>query len=234
MGAFFRQPAQAAASDHSAKITMTNEVQIQIDTYLNQLERRLKPLAADQSREIIEEICTHIVERASESGSLTRAGVDKAIANLGDPDDLAEEYLTDALLAGTENTRSPFRILGKLFRWASVSVVGFLVLVCALAGYVLGASFAICAVMKAIHPRTTGLWLIPSAGDETISLHLGIENAPVTGREVLGWWIVPIGLLAGTVLVMATTFVARWCVRRYRETRSSGKSQSRWIVEKHS
>ena len=200
---------------------MMNDAHARIEVYLNRLERRLKRLPADESREIVEELRTHIVERASESGSLTRADVDKALATLGDPNHLADEYLTDALLAQTESSRSPFGILGKLFRWASISVMGLVVFICALVGYFLGTLLAICAVMKPIHPHTTGLWLIPSdAGDQTISLHLGFGNIPPGGREVLGWSLIPIGLFGGAVLVMATTFAARWGARRYRQTRS--------------
>lgn len=215
---------------------MANDARTQIDIYLNRLQRRLKRLPADEMREIVEELRTHIVERASESGSLTRTGVDKALATLGDPNHLADEYLTDALLAQAETTRSPFRILGKLFRWASLNMLGFLVFMCALAGYFVGAALAISAVMKPIHPHTTGLWLVPGdAGDQAISLHLGFSSAPVVGREVLGWWIIPIGLFAGAVVVMATTFAARWCAHKYRhrQTRSPRQSPAiRLIVER--
>ena len=38
-----------------------------------------------------------------------------------------------------------------------------------------------------------------------ISLRLGFGSAPPGGRELLGWWIVPIGLVVGCGLVMLTT-----------------------------
>jgi hypothetical protein len=41
---------------------------------------------------------------------------------------------------------------------------------------------------------------------------------PTGGREVLGWWIVPIGWLGGGGLVMLTTYIAVWFVRQYRRS----------------
>jgi hypothetical protein len=106
------------------------------------------------------------------------------------------------------------QILKSLFRWASLA--GFLVLLGSLAGYFLGIVFVLCALLKPFHPRTAGLWVIPDGvGDFTISVRLGFGNPPA-GREVLGWWIVPLGLIAGCGLVMLTTRFAVWCVRRYR------------------
>jgi len=46
-------------------------------------------------------------------------------------------------------------------------------------------------------------------------VRLGFGNIPA-GREVLGWWIVPFGLVVGCGLVMLTTRFAVWCARRNR------------------
>jgi hypothetical protein len=35
---------------------------------------------------------------------------------------------------------------------------------------------------------------------------------------VLGWWIVPLGLVAGGALAMLTTLFALWCARQYRRS----------------
>jgi len=63
------------------------------------------------------------------------------------------------------------------------------------------------------------LWVFPDGGDDlTISLQLGFGSAPAGGREILGWWIMPIGLVLGCGLVMLTTRYALWCARRYRRS----------------
>ena len=127
--------------------------------------------------------------------------------------------MTDNLLARAEASRSPVRILESLFRWASLSVAGFFVLVGSMMGYFLGTVFILVAALKPFHPQTAGLWLLrDSAGDPEISLRLGFGTVPATGRDLLGWWIVPIGLLAGCAVVMLTTRFALWCARQYRRS----------------
>jgi hypothetical protein len=151
---------------------------------------------------------------------MTAAGVDRALAALGSPEDLASEYLTYDLLALAEVSRSPVRILESLFRWASLSVAGFLVLLGSLVGYFLGAVFILAAALKPFHPRTAGVWVLRSGADDfELSVRLGFGSAPVSGRELLGWWIVPIGLVAGCALALLTTRFAIWCLRQYRTSR---------------
>ena len=149
----------------------------------------------------------------------TVAAVDAALAALGSPQELANEYLTDNLLARAEASRSPVRILQSLFHWASLSVAGFFVLIGSILGYFLGIVFILVAALKPFHPHTAGLWLLPSsAGDFEYSIRLGAGTAPVVGRELLGWWIVPIGLLVGCALLVLTTRFALWCARQYRRS----------------
>jgi hypothetical protein len=147
--------------------------------------------------------------------------VDAALESLGRPEELAREYVTDELLARAEVSRSPLRILDSLFRWASLSVAGFFVLLGSITGYFLGVVFLLVAALKPFHPETAGLWASRDAsGHLALSVHLGFGYAPVGGREVLGWWIVPIGLLAGYLLVILTTRLGLWCARLYRASRA--------------
>ena len=134
---------------------------------------------------------------------------------------IRDRYVTDELLARAEVSRSPIRVLESLFRWASLSVAGFFVLLGSIAGYFLGASFILVAALKPFHPETAGLWVTRDAtGDMAFSLHMGFGSGQVGGREVLGWWVVPIGLLAGCGLVILTTRAALWCVQQYRRSRA--------------
>jgi hypothetical protein len=136
--------------------------------------------------------------------------------------------MTDNLLARAEVSRSPVRILASLFRWASLSIAGFFAFLASVVGYFLGVSFILCAVLKPVHPQTAGLWVLPAGADDLmISLRLGFGSAPPGGREVLGWWIVPIGLVAGCGLVILTTRFGLWCVRRYRRSRVFPPGQAR-------
>jgi len=198
---------------------MADDPQQKIDVYLNRIRERLRGLRAEERHEILEELRGHIMEKAA--GGMTGAAVDAALESLGRPEELAREYVTDELLARAEVSRSPLRILDSLFRWASLSIAGFFVLLGAITGYFLGVVFFLFAALKPFHPETAGLWASRDAsGNLSLSVHMGFGYAPVSGREVLGWWIVPIGLLSGCLLVILTTRFGLWCTRIYRKSRA--------------
>ncbi len=198
-----------------------DDAQQKIETYLGSVRARLRGIDETDVRDIVTELRSHITDKVAASGGVTAARVDAALAALGTPEELAAQYITDNLLAKAEITRSPVRILDALFRWASLSVAGFLVLLASIAGYFLGGSFVLCALLKPLHPQTAGLWLIPdAAGDSTISLRLGFSTAPSSGKELLGWWILPLGVVIGCGLVVVTTRFAIWSTRRYRASRA--------------
>jgi HAAS len=200
---------------------LSGDEQQRIETYLARLRSRLGGINENDVREIVDELRSHILDKATVNGEVTAAGVDGTLAALGSPKQLANEYMTDNLLAQAEVSGSPVRILRSLFRWASLSVAGFFVLVGSILGYFLGAAFLLCALLKPFHPQTAGLWMIPDGPDSwEWSLRLGFGGAAAGGREVLGWWIVPIGLIVGAGLVMLTTGFALWCVRHYRKSRA--------------
>jgi hypothetical protein len=202
-------------------MTMADDARQKVEAYLGRLRRRLRGINDEDVRDILEELRSHILEKSAASGAVTAAGVDAALAALGSPEELASQYTTDDLLAQAEVSRSPVRIMQSLLRWASLSVAGFFVLLGSVVGYFLGVAFILCAVLKPLHPQTAGLWaLADPAGDFTISLRLGFGSAPVGGKDVLGWWIVPIGLVVGCGLLMLTTRFALWCARRYRRSHS--------------
>lgn len=196
-----------------------NDAQQRVETYLGRLRVRLRGINDLDVREIVEELRFHILDKAGVSGEVTAAGVDAALAALGSPEELASEYLTDSLLARAEVSRSPVQILESLFRWASLSVAGFFVLLGSILGYFFGVAFVLCALVKPFHPQTAGLWVFrDSTGNLVTSLRLGFGSPPVGGRDVLGWWIVPIGLVVGCGLLMLTTRFALWCARVYRRS----------------
>jgi Protein of unknown function (DUF1700) len=191
-----------------------------IDAYLNRMRSRLRGLSGQATGEILAELRCHITEKAAAGGEMTAASVDAALAALGSPEELASEYLTDELLARAEVSRSPIHILESLFRWGSLSVAGFFVLLGSVVGYFLGAAFILVAALKPFHPETAGLWVShDTTGDPVYSLHMGFGSAQVGGREMLGWWVVPLGLLAGCGLVILTTRAALWCGQQYRRSR---------------
>jgi uncharacterized membrane protein len=209
-------------------MTIAADSQRRIDAYLGRLRARLGGINDEEVREIVEELRSHIIDKAAAhemtngeraQGEVTSAGVDVALAALGSPEELANQYMTDNLLARAEVSRSPVRILAGLFRWASLSTAGFAVLLGSMVGYFVGGVFILVAIAKLFHPHTAGLWILPqNSGDSEISFRLGFGSVPAGARDVLGWWMVPIGWMAGGVLVMLTTYIAVWFVRQYRRS----------------
>ena len=197
-----------------------SDAEQRIDDYLNEVRRRLRGLGDEPSREIVAELRSHIMERAGRSGALTPASVDAALTALGPADQLANEFVTDALLARAEVSRSTVRLLDTLFGWATISVAGFFVTVASILGYCLGVIFIVVALLKPLHPAEAGLWRLDGkAGDLELSVRMGFGTAPANGHELLGWWIIPLGLVIGCGLVVLTTRFALWCVRMYRRSR---------------
>jgi uncharacterized membrane protein len=206
-------------------MTIAGDAQQRIDAYLVRLRGRLRGVKDDEIREIVEELRSHVMDRAGANGEITAAAVDAALGALGSPEHLATEYMTDNLLSRAAVSRSPVRILHSLFHWAGLSVAGFFVFLGSSIGYFFGVVLILVAVAKLFHPRTAGLWTYPSAsGGVEISFRLGFGTVPAGGTDVLGWWIVPIGWLAGFGLVMLTTHIAVWFVRQYRKSRALARA----------
>ncbi len=105
-----------------------------IESYLGKLRARLRGVGSEEVKDIIEELRSHILEKSTVNGQLGARDVDATIAGLGNPEDLASEYMTDAALARAEVSHSPIQILASLFRWASLSVAGFFVRISSLVG----------------------------------------------------------------------------------------------------
>jgi hypothetical protein len=201
-------------------MTIAADAQQKIEAYLHRLRAGLRGLSPEEIREIVEELRSHILDKSAANGEVTDAGVDAALAALGSPEELASNYVTDAMLARAEVSRSPVGILKSLFRWARLSIAGFFVLLVSIIGYGIGMSFFLVGLLKPFHPDTAGLWIWRNSGDITYSVRLGFATPPAGATELLGWTITPIGLSLGFGLAMLTTHFALWCVRQYRRSRA--------------
>ncbi len=195
-------------------MTISAESQQRIEAYLRALRKGLRTLPEDDARDVVEEIRSHILDKAVVAGDITSDKVSSALLALGSPEHLASQYVTDDLLSRAQGSRSPWLLLKSLFRWASLSIAGFMVLMFSVIGYFLAGAFALCALLKPIHPRTAGLWALSDATDLSLSLRLGFGPAPAHGRELLGWWIIPIGLVLGIGVVFLTFNFGLWSIRK--------------------
>ena len=202
----------------SARVRSEQGMDARVEDYLARLQKALAGLSRDEAADIVGELRSHILEKAALQGGGPMV-IESTLAALGKPQDLAAEYMADDLLERAAGGRSPLLLLRGLLRWASLSAVGVFVLLGCMVGYFVGACFVVCAFLKPLHPHAAGLWRL---ADEygSYSLRLGFGPAPAGGTELLGWWMVPVGLLFGGGLCFLTTQAALWCVRQFRESRA--------------
>jgi len=207
-----------------------------VDAYCAALRRALGYLPSAEKDEIVDEVRSHILERVGADPGVRMDVVRGVLQAVGDPQELASEYRTDAALRKAAASRSPWLLLLTTLRWATTGLAGFVAFAVALTGYGSAAIFYLCAFIKPLAPSRIGLWLGP---EDTLAF--GYWNGRVTGtqvygicvrpplsfvlgtlsptdgavRELLGPWFVPAGILCGALAIVTTTLWVRWLIRRF-------------------
>jgi membrane protease YdiL (CAAX protease family) len=202
--------------------------------YLDDLRARLRGLPPDEVDDIVAELRSHVLESLRESGPPGASGPGvtadgtapgEALAaifdRVGAPADLAALYRADRQLGQALDPVArgfrPLRLLTGVVRWASVSLAGAGALLVLVAGYGVAISFCIAAATKLFAPGRVGLFRLP--GGE-YSLRLGLSGAPrPAGEELLGFWIIPIGMVAAAAVYWSTTRLVRAAARLWRRHR---------------
>ena len=184
-----------------------------VERYLEEVRAALRCMPVAEIEEILLELRGHIAER-----SATEANAEAVLRSLGDPAELARQYRTDRVADRAECGGSPLSVLHSLALLRGRRLGRWLVLAVTLFGYVWAIAFAAAGIEKLFSPRDVGLWQDP--GREWL-LRLRIDGpGPAGARELLGWWLVPLGLLTCGLLLFLTQRWGLWWVRRYRGTRS--------------
>jgi uncharacterized membrane protein len=178
----------------------------QIDGYLTALRTHLGPLTIAEREEIAREINAHIRDSVEETG----ASVENVLARLGPAKDLAAQYRDGLLIQRASRSISPLLLLRATLRLATKSVSGIFVFFCAVFGYSLGAGFVVVALAKTIVPSHTGAWV---QDGQLVSAGAFIYGVSPAAHEVLGMWIIPLGLVAGSLTLLLTTFLIRGSLR---------------------
>jgi hypothetical protein len=108
--------------------------------------------------------------------------------------------------------------------WATRSVEGIWALVVAFLGYGTALIALGCALLKPFTPERIGLWVREDATGD-LSYQLGrVAMPPTDARELLGWYIVPLGLVVGALALTVTTRYLLGRVKKLRQSpRQSGK-----------
>jgi hypothetical protein len=190
-----------------------------VDAYLRQVRAGLRGLPDSEVAEILTELRGHIAERIGPANQGDYAAIDSVLDKLGRPEQIAALYVAENLASRAESSRSPWMILRSVFHWSTLSVMGFAVFIVCIIGYSFGVSFFLAALIKPFHPHGVGLWM--SNDPARYSLHVGgFSGGTADERELLGWWLIPIGCSLGGGTILLTTHFALWALRRVRRSMS--------------
>jgi hypothetical protein len=214
-----------------------------IGQYCVRLRRALRSGPSAERDEIVEEVRIHLLERVESEPHVTEEVVSRIIRAAGDPRELAKEYEMQAMFRQAVTGRSPWLLLRTTPRWAMAGGSGVVAFFVTVIGYGCGTVFYLCALLKPFFPSRIGLWLAPehtlSFGywngrlSETQVYGVSVRPpasfvlgtlSPTEGpiRELLGLWLIPIGLICGGLLLLVTTLFARWFIKRFGSQGSGG------------
>jgi uncharacterized membrane protein len=183
-----------------------------VNEYLSQLRSALTGITVSDREDIVEEIRMHIRERLADPA----ANLDTVLSGLGPANELAQQYRTGMLVQRARTSRSPLIILRAALRWATMGVEGFIVFMIAILGYALGGGFILLALMKPIFPANTGLWVGPDQFAFNVRFGATMTNPASPVHEVLGWWLIPVCLVIGSLSLVLTTKLLQFLMGRFR------------------
>jgi hypothetical protein len=193
-------------------MTLSAESEKTVDAYLASLRKQLRDLLEEDVNDIVAEIRAHILDKTS--GEAATDTVASTLAALGTPEELASRYRTEELLKRAQMSRSSAFLLRSVLRWGALSLVGILVFAISVFGYIIGGGLSILGVLKLISPHTTGIYGQFSEASSSLSFNSGGPPAPGV-HELLGWWLLPIGLILGPVLFYYTFRFDLWSLRKF-------------------
>jgi uncharacterized membrane protein len=203
-------------------MTVSAESQKTIDAYLAALRRHLRELMEADANDIVEEIRAHILDKtaakapdetaaAPETPDTFPDSVSATLAALGTPEELASRYRTEELLKRAQLAASP---CATMLRRTALGLVTLVVCLVSAVGYCLGGGLFLIGVLKIFNPHNTGIWGARYP-DGTSSLGFGSGSQPGKGHELLGWCLIPIGLLLGGGLLYLTFRFCNWSLRKF-------------------
>ncbi|MFL5295812.1 MAG: DUF1700 domain-containing protein [Phenylobacterium sp.] len=184
-----------------------------LDTYLAQVHRHLKSLPDAEIGETLAELKSHVLDKVGADRST--ASIEAALAGLGSPREVARINVTERIVAQVEQNRSPLSVLRSVVRLAGLSLFGTYVFLVSFLGYGLAAGLLITALVKPFLWDKAGLWISRAPNGDLEGVSLGMTDSAL-GHEILGAWIIPIGIVVGLVLGWLTWRFGLASLRRMR------------------
>jgi hypothetical protein len=195
-------------------MTLSETGESRVRGYLYVLDRSLRTSASPSlAADAVREVESHIRERIAESPGMPneREALEGILARLGSPSTVARAYSLEMIMEEGAVGGRLVAVLRSVFHGATTGFSGFIKALLLFQGYVAGAGFIVTALLKPIFPDNVGLWL-----HEGISLGAQFP-APAGAAPLGGYWIIPICLFLGLVILIVTHKLARHWVAGLRE-----------------
>ena len=173
--------------------------------YLARLDAAVGSLPHAEARDVVREIQVHIADKLE--GHSGDAEVERVLASLGRPEELAQNYRMELLLTRASRSFSPWLLLRTTARWAKVGAKGFAIFLLALLGYAGGLGLTLTVLLKPFIP-SIGLW----AGGG--GFQFGMPMSKIGRHELLGDWYIPVTTVLAFAIVVGTTQALRWMIRK--------------------
>ena len=196
-------------------MTLSDTGESRVRGYLYVLDRSLRASSssAQLAADAVREVESHIRERVAESSGTPneREALEAILMRLGSPSTVARAYSLEMIMDEAAVGGRFVAVFRSLFHVAATGAAGFLMALLLFLGYSSGAAFISVAALKPIFPNNVGLWL-----HEGVSLG-GQFPAPPGVTPLGGYWIIPICLFVGLLLLIVTHMAARRWIGRLRE-----------------
>jgi hypothetical protein len=198
-------------------MTLTDTGQSRVRGYLFVLERSLRTfLPPAVVADAVREVETHILDRLEQMPPEPdeRETIERVLAELGPPLRVAQAYSMELTVDEAVTTGRLGAIARGLWHIAAGTVAGFFAAIGLFCGYAIGAAFLAIAILKPIFPRNVGF-----AFRNGVFTGFGAEFGLDPAKEMRGgYWIIPLSLIAGSIILIVTHTVARrllaWWQRR--------------------
>jgi uncharacterized membrane protein len=199
-------------------MTLSEVGEARVRGYLFVLGQSLRAfLPGDVVKDAVAEIESHIRARleAVEPQTDERTTVERVLQELGPPLRVAQVYAAEMTVEEALTTGRATAILRALWHLATTTVRGFAVALLLAVGYTFGVSMLIVAVLKPVFPDNVGLFVV-----DGVPRAFGAIFPVPAGSEILGgYWVIPICVVLGLGILVATqrgarAFLSWWRVRR--------------------
>jgi uncharacterized membrane protein len=171
---------------------------LEAEQFLQKLRVGLRRLPREERDEIVAEIRSHLLDRQASGKPL--------LEGFGDGQQYAAQFVAEGALRGALIEGSSLALAQALLRGARKGAAAFVVLP-VVAVQLFGAALVACGILKPFLPSRIGLF-VDGAG---AFASLGIVGGDLRAlHEVLGFWSIPLFLLAGIALLWGGHRVLEW------------------------